>query len=150
MDKVLWEYNGFKKKVLINKFSVELILILLNIRDYDLVLESLKRGMSENFDNKTKTKTKLRQIKIFSLILKCEVCDHLPSDFKKIFTAWKAYEVVIEIVYKKCIAPVDQELWPLKHIIFNRDSYVLYKFTIKSAYTQDILYYCTFCKPFFK
>jgi hypothetical protein len=43
------------KKALINKFSVELILILLNIRDYDLVLESLKRGMSENFDNKTKT-----------------------------------------------------------------------------------------------
>ncbi len=44
------------KKVLINKFSVELISILLNIRDYDLVLESLKRGMSENFYNKTKTK----------------------------------------------------------------------------------------------
>jgi hypothetical protein len=38
------------KIVLINKISVELILILLNIRDYDLVLESLKRGMSENFD----------------------------------------------------------------------------------------------------
>ncbi len=40
---------------MINKFSVELISILLNIRDYDLVLESLKSGMSGNFDNKTKT-----------------------------------------------------------------------------------------------
>jgi hypothetical protein len=30
--------------------------------------------------------------------------------------------------YIKCIAPVDQQLWPLKHFIFNRDSYVLYKF----------------------
>jgi hypothetical protein len=53
-------------------------------------------------------------------------------------------------VYKKCIAPVGYELWPLKDIIFNRDSYVLYKFTIKSAYTQNILYYCTLGKPFFK
>ncbi len=49
------------KKVLINKFSFKLISISLNIRDYDLVLESLNREMSENFDNKTKTK--IRQMK---------------------------------------------------------------------------------------
>ncbi len=85
---------------MINKFSVELISILLNIRDYDLVLESLKRGMSENFNNKTKTK--IRQIKIFSLKLKRETSDRLPSDFKQILTAWKTCEVMIEIVYKKC------------------------------------------------
>ncbi len=41
-----------KKKVLINKFSIELIKTLLDIRDYNLVLESLKRGITENFDNK--------------------------------------------------------------------------------------------------
>ncbi len=47
---------------------------------------------------------------------------------------------MIEIVYKKCIAPVSYKLWPLKDVIFNKDSYILYKFIIKSAYTQVILY----------
>ncbi len=55
---------------------------------------------------KTETETKVRQITIFSLILKREVSDRLPSDFKKIFTTWKTCEVMIEIVYKKRIVRV--------------------------------------------
>jgi len=65
------------------------------------------------------------------ILLKREVSDRLPSDFKKIFTAWKSCQVMIETLYKKCIASVGQQLWQLKHLIFNRDSYVLYKFTRK-------------------
>ncbi len=44
------------------------------------------------------------------LNLKREVTDRLPKDLKKIFTAWKSCQVMIEMLYKKCIAPVGQRL----------------------------------------
>ncbi len=56
-----------------------------------------------------------------SINLKRDVSDRLPSDFKKFFTAWKSRQVMIEMVYKKCIAPVGQQLWSLKDLIFNRE-----------------------------
>jgi hypothetical protein len=43
-------------------------------------------------------------------ILNREVSDRLPSDFKKIFTAWNSCQVMIEMLYKKCIAPIGQQL----------------------------------------
>ena len=69
------------------------------------VVRVLKRYYISCNKSKTKTKIKVRQIQIFSLILKREVSDRLPSDFKKIFTAWKTYEVIIEIVYKNASLP---------------------------------------------
>ncbi len=64
------------------------------------------------------------------------VSDRLNLDFKKIFTAWKTCEVMIASRLRVMI----------KDIIFNRDLYVLYKLTIKSAYTQVVPYYCTLGK----
>jgi len=69
--------------------------------------------------------------------LKREASDRLPSHFKQIFTAWKSCQVMIEMLYKmhrSSRSTVITTQTSLKLIIFNRDSYFLYKFIIKIIY----------------
>ncbi len=76
-------------------------------------------------ETETETETKVRQIKIFSSILKREVSDRLPLDFKKNFTTWKTCEVIIEMVYKNASLQYLKSYNPSK-ILFSIEIHMFY------------------------